>query len=77
MGHHGEGNSMTQAFLNASHLMTCACGAPDPHSGWMAPPMVFYAHCGACGDWVSGDTATEVAASWNLLARAALARSAA
>lgn len=52
----------------AFKVFPCVCGGSAPCSGWMAPPVVYYLHCPACGHWADAATAARVVARWNLRA---------
>lgn len=48
-------------------VLECSCGGGKPNDGWFAPPMTFYCHCPACGEWSFGENATAAAITWNKL----------
>lgn len=48
-----------------AELYPCACGFPHPVQGWMAPPLVHYVHCPACGDWQQADSEDAARIGWN------------
>jgi len=59
-------------FQSGSHVLPCICGdEATPCTGWMGPPMTYYVHCAACGEWATGETKQEAAAGWNVAARKA------
>ncbi|NBZ87924.1 hypothetical protein [Stagnihabitans tardus] len=54
--------------------LACHCGGGDPVEVWDMMGNAFWCQCATCGNTVHGDTPDDARASWNMEARAMLAR---